>query len=160
MIKLTWLRKSVDDLSHPQRDGPSSRLEEDLKREKRAALPLGNYEAHQLVGPLRPSREHELVAVVELASILAAGKEPSREFLSALLLLLICQRAGCVSCTSYRRAVSNRDPRNPTYPLSGLRFEPCADRTTERSSYRHVTTSTTMKTTSHKKASQPTIRAS
>ena len=65
MIKLTWLRKSVDDLSHPQRDGPSSRLEEDLKREKRAALPLGNYEAHQLLGPLRPSREHELVAVVD-----------------------------------------------------------------------------------------------
>ena len=80
--------------------------------------------------------------------------------LLALLLLLICQLAGCVSSTSCRRAVSNRDPRNPAHPLSGLRFEPCADRTTERSSYRNVTASTIMKTTSHKKASQPMIRGS
>jgi len=60
---------------------------------KKGQHSLGDDEAHQLLGPVRSSREYELVTVVELASTLAAGKELSRELLSALLLLLICQLA-------------------------------------------------------------------
>src|SRR5215217_2795084 len=80
--------------AHPQRDGTSSRLEDHLEGKERAALPLGDDEAHQLLGPLRPSLEDKLVAVFELATTLVAGKQLARELLPALVLPLLGQPAG------------------------------------------------------------------
>src|SRR5215217_3687114 len=80
--------------AHPQQDRSLPRLEDHLEAEEGAALPLGGHKPHQLLGPLRPSREHELVAIVEFIGSLTTGEELARELLPALPLLQIAQAAG------------------------------------------------------------------